>query len=506
MTTLVRERPPVAWSVAGSDSGGGAGIQADLLTFHDFGIHGCTVITALTAQNSFAVGHISVTPHRNLAAQINALDSDLPAAAIKLGMLADVATASTVMKYLEDYEGPVICDPVFQSTSGSSLLAGDAGDLVAAQLLPRALVITPNRYEAEAMLGRPIRDEAAEVEAAGHELVARGARSVLITGGHFAPQDGRCGDFWTDGQRSLWLYGDHVDTIHNHGTGCTLSSAIAAAIALGHSLEDALVLAKAYVTRGLRRARQVGSGPGPVAHSGFPDTLEDLPTLSARAEAPGPAFADCGGSLGLYPVVDSADWVERLVGEGVTTIQLRIKGRSEAEVRTEVERSVTLCRQRGVRLFVNDYWQLAIEAGAYGVHLGQEDLDDADLAAIRRAGLRLGVSTHSWAEIARAHWVRPSYIALGPIHATTSKEMPFAPQGLARLQQWTELLAPGYVLTAIGGINGERAPAVLATGVGSCALISAITEAEDWRQATRELLAAHGQAAGDRVPTGPVSV
>lgn len=482
------------WTIGGSDSGGGAGIQADLATFRDFGVHGCSVITALTAQNSFAVGHIAVTSRQSLAAQINALDSDLPARVIKLGMLADAATAATVVKYLQDYDGPVVCDPVFRSTSGSSLLAGDAGELVAEQLLPRALVITPNRYEAEALLGRTINDEPADIEAAGRELVERGARSVLITGGHFTPHDGRCADYWTDGKRSLWLSSAYIDTVHTHGTGCTLSSAIAAALAQGHALEDALVLAKAYVSRGLRSARQIGSGPGPVAHCGFPDALEDLPALLPAWTAPTPAFPDCGGPLGLYPVVESAEWVERMLREGVTTVQLRIKNRSGAELQAEVERAVAASRAAGARLFINDHWRLAIEAGAYGVHLGQEDLADADLAALHAAGLRLGVSTHSYAEIARAHGVRPSYIALGPIYPTSSKEMEAEPQGLEQLQEWVRLLAPGYTLTAIGGIDIARAPGVLATGVGSCALISAITQAQDWQQATRDLLAAHGQA------------
>lgn len=492
MTTLLKDRQPVAWTIGGSDSGGGAGIQADLATFRDFDVHGCSVITALTAQNSFAVGHIAVTPHQNLVAQINALDSDMPARVIKLGMLADAKVASTVVKYLQDYDGPVVCDPVSHASSGDSLLSGEAGGLLARELLPRASIITPNRNEAEALLGRAVSDDPADIEAAARELVALGARSVLLTGGHFQSDAERCLDFWTDGECSFWLAGPRIDTVHTHGTGCTVSSAIAAAMARGYAIDDAMVLAKAYVSRGLRNAQQVGGGPGAVAHCGFPDSLEDLPMLLPELAPPPQPFPDCGGVLGLYPVVDSAEWIERLLAEGVTTLQLRIKHLAGAELQAEIERAVAACRAAGARLFINDYWRQAIAAGAYGVHLGQEDLATADLAAIRAAGLRLGVSTHSYAEIARAHGVRPSYIAIGPIYPTTSKEMAFGPQGVERLDEWVRLLAPAYTLTAIGGIDQSRAAAVLATGVGSCALISAVTQAADWRSATRELLALHG--------------
>lgn len=487
------QRKPVVWTIAGSDSSGGAGVQADLATFRDFGIHGCSVITALTAQNSFAVGDIAVTPRRNLVAQINALDSDLPAQAIKLGMLAAPDIVETVARYLDDYTGFVVCDPVIRASSGDSLLSGEAGVLLRQRLLPRADLITPNRHEAEALLGRAI-GEGEDIPRAARELVAMGARSVLITGGHFAAAQGQRLDYWTDGREGFWLAGPSIDTVHTHGTGCTLSSAIAAAVGLGYPLADALVLAKAYVTRGLRVAEQLGGGPGAVAHAGWPDALADLPTLHPDTPRQYEAFPDCDGPLGLYPVVDSADWVEQLVRQGVGTVQLRIKQAQPQVLAEQVKRAVAACRAAGVRLFINDHWQLALEVGAYGVHLGQEDLASADLDALRSAGLRLGVSTHCHAEIARAHGVRPSYIALGPVYATSSKDMPWRPLGLEQLRAWVELLSPRYTLTAIGGISVERAAAVLATGVGSCAMISAITAAPNPAQAVASLLAAHHAA------------
>jgi len=192
--------------------------------------------------------------------------------------------------------------------------------------------------------------------------------------------------------------------------------------------------------------------------------------------------------LGLYPVVDSVEWIERLLSAGVRTIQLRIKDRSSIDVEPAIVAAIALGKKYAARLFINDYWQLAIEHQAYGVHLGQEDLEVADLQAIQQAGLRLGISTHDDAELDRALALRPSYIALGHIFPTQTKAMPSAPQGISELQR--HLARLGEIPTvAIGGISLARAPEVLATGVGSIAVVSAITQAADWRLATAELLA-----------------
>lgn len=191
--------------------------------------------------------------------------------------------------------------------------------------------------------------------------------------------------------------------------------------------------------------------------------------------------------LGLYPVVDNVAWIARLLDAGVRTLQLRIKGHPDAAVEKAVAEAAALGRRYRARLFINDHWRLAVEHQAYGVHLGQEDLDIADLDAIHRAGLRLGLSTHDDAELDRAQAVQPSYIALGHIFPTNTKQMPSSPQGIDELKRHLARLE-GIPTVAIGGISLERAPAVLATGVGSIAVVSAITEAPDWQQATQALL------------------
>ncbi|EPE7177878.1 thiamine phosphate synthase [Cronobacter sakazakii] len=200
-----------------------------------------------------------------------------------------------------------------------------------------------------------------------------------------------------------------------------------------------------------------------------------------------PLFAPVPRRLGLYPVVDSVEWVTRLLDAGVRTLQLRIKDKTEAEAEADVAAAIALGQRYHARLFINDYWRLAIKHQAYGVHLGQEDLQTADPDAIRRAGLRLGVSTHDDMEIDVALAVRPSYIALGHVFPTQTKQMPSAPQGLAQLAAHVKRLGD-YPTVVIGGISLERAPAVLETGVGSIAVVSAITRAPDWRGATQRLL------------------
>ena len=206
------------------------------------------------------------------------------------------------------------------------------------------------------------------------------------------------------------------------------------------------------------------------------------------------AFPAVPQRLGLYPVVDSVEWIARLLEAGVRTIQLRIKDKHDDDVEADIVAAIRLSQRYEARLFINDYWRLAIKHRAYGVHLGQEDMDVAELDAIRDAGLRLGLSTHDNMEMDRALEARPSYIALGHVFPTKTKQMPSAPQGLAQLAAHIKTLGD-YPTVAIGGISIDRVPAVLATGVGSVAVVSAITHAADWRAATAQLLELVG--AGD---------
>ncbi|MDS1137552.1 thiamine phosphate synthase [Nitratireductor indicus] len=194
----------------------------------------------------------------------------------------------------------------------------------------------------------------------------------------------------------------------------------------------------------------------------------------------------------FYLIVDSAAWIERLVPLGVRLVQLRIKEMDEAGLRAEIAEAKRLCAAHGCQLIVNDHWQLAIETGCDFVHLGQEDLAEADLAAIRKAGLKLGVSTHDGAELQTALDANPEYVALGPVYPTILKKMKWRPQGLDRLADWRQRV-PGLPLVAIGGLNPERLPGVFAAGADSAAVVTDITLNPDPEARTREWIAATAQ-------------
>ncbi|ARM15710.1 MULTISPECIES: thiamine phosphate synthase [Rhizobium] len=191
----------------------------------------------------------------------------------------------------------------------------------------------------------------------------------------------------------------------------------------------------------------------------------------------------------FYLIVDSAEWIERLVPLGVKLVQLRIKDRPEPVLREEIRRAKAACAAAACQLIINDYWKLAIDEGCDFIHLGQEDLAAADLNAIRRAGLKLGLSTHDPSELETALAAAPDYVALGPVWPTILKEMKWAPQGVERLADWRRRVGP-MPLVAIGGISAERAPLVLENGADSAAVVTDITRNADPEARTRQWLAA----------------
>ena len=198
------------------------------------------------------------------------------------------------------------------------------------------------------------------------------------------------------------------------------------------------------------------------------------------------AFAPCPHKLGLYAVMPDADWVARMVHLEVPTVQLRFKSDNSRAIEQQVKSAVQAVQGSQTLLFVNDHWRQAIDAGAYGVHLGQEDMSEAPLQTIRSAGLRLGLSSHGYAEMLRANQVQPSYLALGAVFPTTLKRMDTAPQGLGRLAMYVRLMQ-GRPLVAIGGIDLKLLPAVMQTGVGSAAFVRAITASDNVAQAVAQL-------------------
>jgi hydroxymethylpyrimidine/phosphomethylpyrimidine kinase len=253
----------VVLTIAGSDSGGGAGIQADLRTFAAHRLHGTSAITAVTAQNSVGVTDWLALPPRLVASQIEAVATDMTVAATKTGMLASAEIIAAVADAAARLQlGPLVVDPVMVAKSGDRLLDAAAERAYVERLFPRAALVTPNLFEAEALLGRPVRDLPAMRDAA-RALAALGARAVLVKGGALA---GEAVDVFFDGERLVDIPGPRVDTRNVHGTGCTLSAAICARLAQGEPLLDAVRGAKAYLVEALRRSYTVGRGRGPVDH------------------------------------------------------------------------------------------------------------------------------------------------------------------------------------------------------------------------------------------------
>jgi thiamine-phosphate pyrophosphorylase len=261
-----------------------------------------------------------------------------------------------------------------------------------------------------------------------------------------------------------------------------------ACAALGFIDIDAECLALAWQAQTVRT--------GAFDANQWPETPVDFGMRVFPPAAREDAFAPCPERLGLYAVLPDAQWVGRMARAGVPTVQLRFKSDDAATIGREVHAAVDAVRGTDALLFINDHWQTAIAAGAYGVHLGQEDLDalsPAQVRQIRDAGLRLGVSTHGYAEMVRADAVSPSYIAMGAVYPTTLKKMATAPQGVARLAAYARLLR-GYPLVGIGGIDAVRLPQVLATGVGSVAVVRALVTAEDPEATAAQWMAAMSAA------------
>ena len=252
-----------ALTIAGSDSSGGAGIQADLKTMTAHGVYGMSALTALTAQNTTGVTDILAVSPAFLAAQLDAVFTDIPPDAVKIGMVADAALIRVIAEKMDEYHAQnVVLDPVMVATSGARLISDDATDALATLLLPRATIITPNIPEAEVLADLAITDREGMTAAAAC-IYERAHAAVLINGGHSVAD---ATDLLVDGAGARWFEGRRIATTNTHGTGCTLSSAIAANLARGMTLDVAVERAKAYISGALAAGLDLGAGSGPLAH------------------------------------------------------------------------------------------------------------------------------------------------------------------------------------------------------------------------------------------------
>jgi len=490
--------PPIIWSIAGTDSGGGAGLSADTRAAAAFGVHLCPVVAAVTAQNSQAVERVFALPVEQLQAQLDALRPDMRPKVIKTGLLGSVAAVEAVACSVDALrrEAPLalVIDPVLRASSGADL--ADAALIAAYRrwLLPRADLITPNLAEARRLLG----DDEAAVPELARRLQNLGAATVCITGGDSASDPRFSLDWLSSPQASGWLALPRLQGRHNHGSGCSFASAAASALARGFVCVDAVVLAKMMTWCAMRDGQAAGLGAGPVqARGGFVFEPQAMPlmgwdeSLTARELARWQGVFEAeqcdNEAFGLYAITDSPVRIAALAGH-VPQLQLRLKrgpGTDDAGLKQAIAASLVAVEGSSSRLWVNDHWRLA--AGASGVHLGQEDvlaLSADERQALLDSGLRLGLSSHSLWELARARGLRPAYIACGPVWPTVSKAMPWQSQGLGNLAWWARMA--GVPVLAIGGILApDQARACARAGASGVCLLRAL-DGEDSPQAFAE--------------------
>lgn len=513
--------PPIIWSIAGTDSGGGAGLAADQRAADAFGVHLCPVVAAVTAQSTTAVTRIDAVPPEWLDAQLAALAEDLPPAVIKTGLLGSVANARVVARWVDRLRtrAPLafVIDPVLRASTGAGFVDEALMRAYREELLPRATVVTPNQHEAVRLLGP---DGDSGVPAMAAALRSQGVQAVVVTGGDAATPT--LSHDWIDTPHARgWLTLPRVDTPHHHGTGCSFASSMAAALALGFVAADAAVLAKMATTHALRHARAVGRGAGPVvAGAGFAADPSLLPRLSCGVQAPtGWPVRARGREPGVYAIVDSAERVDVVLSTQPTvdTIQLRMKRPAAMDasawtthLQQAIARSQRAADAAGVTLVINDHWQAALAAGARALHLGQEDLlalgpdEHAALQAARENGVQLGLSSHSLWELCRAAALQPDLIACGPVWPTTTKDMPWRPQGLDNLAWWAHM-APAPVVGIGGVLAPEQLQAVAAAGAAGGCVVRGLGEDPSktlpaWHAAWAEGRSAAAQA---RVPALP---
>ena len=470
--------PAIVWSIAGHDSSGGAGLSADQRAADAMGAHLCPIVACVTAQHSSGVEAIFPLPLQQLNAQLGALSQDMPPKAIKTGLLGDVDTiraVATWVRQLREHHPdlPLVIDPVLGASAGGAAFSNEA--VVQAyrrELLPLATLITPNRAEALRLLGKPARHDgdANELPDLASLLRTMGAQAVVITGGD-APQADWAQDWMDTPHAQGWLCSRRVPTHHHHGSGCTFASAAASAMAQGHVSADAIVLAKMRTTQALVDAHAAGSGPGPVmATAGQP--LGPLPYLGLGRTLPWQVeHGEPGGAPlfqpfappedGLYGILPDSAQLDAAAQAGLRCLQLRHK--AHEGVQAHIDASAHSCLQHGALLFINDHWQDAmlqctqpsLQPLKLGLHLGQEDLLALDEPARQqllaaRGRVVLGLSSHSAWELARAAGCGASLIACGPVMATTTKDMPWMPQGEHNLRWWAHH-SPAPVV-AIGGL------------------------------------------------------
>ncbi len=462
-------RRPLVLTIAGSDPSGGAGIQADLRTFAALGVVGVSVVTALTVQNSHGVQSVHPIDADLLSAQLTAILADARPDAVKIGMLGGAAQVRAVADILRHMRlDNVVLDPVLASTHGVPLLDEAGRALLVSALAPLCALVTPNQDEARLLPGL-------------------GALPILVKGGHLP---GDPVDMLRTPNGETRFPGTRVDTPHTHGTGCLLSSAIAAFLARGHTLPDAVGEAKRLLTAALHAPTLAGSGRG------YPDALAAagcFPAPDAQTHAQRAAKL-----RGLYVLTNPAlrpgrtaeDVTRAALAGGARIVQLRDKTRSTPELIVLAKHLLTFTRPANALLIINDRVDVALAADADGVHLGPGDMHPRDARRLLGLHRLVGISISAPDE-AQGLVQYASYLGVGAVFGTATKPDAGPAIGVARLRE-VRAAFPQIPLVAIGGIGLHNIQSVAEAGADAAAVVSAVINAPDMQSAVSELIPRFG--------------
>ena len=470
-------------------------MQADLKTFSALGVYGATAITAVTVQNTQSVKYVHTLPPQVVYDQIVGVMEDLCVDAVKIGMVNDADTLDAIVRALSERKPKfLVVDPVMVSTSGCALMQPDALAIMKERLLPMADLVTPNLPEAWTLAGTDT-----SVDDAAQKILRLGVKALLIKGGHAE------GKTKTDylyinnggGVMRVEFTSETVETKNTHGTGCTLSSAIAAFAARGCGLEDAVRKAKGYLTGALKAGADVvvGKGHGPVCHffkpaSGQADKQADCLQVVTDCN---PSNLVClstrlSSAVNLqfithftekYSYADSA--MIALEG-GCRWIQLRMKDADEAEIERVARLVLPECRRRGAVFVIDDHVDLALRVGADGVHLGKNDMPVSEARRLAGADFIIGGTANTFEDVQRLAAQGADYIGCGPFRFTTTKKK-LAPmlgiEGYKRILSQMKGCGITLPLVAIGGITCGDIPQLMAAGVSGIALSGSVLRAEN---------------------------
>jgi hydroxymethylpyrimidine kinase/phosphomethylpyrimidine kinase/thiamine-phosphate diphosphorylase len=477
-------------TIAGSDPGGGAGIQQDLKVFQVLGIAGLSAITAITVQNSRGVQSVHPVAPDLLGAQIAAvLEDATDLRAVKIGMLGGAEQVRVVADALRRYRPPnVVLDPVLASSDGVPLLDSAGLDALVAELVPLCDLITPNAHEAELLTRQSFAQDDAGIQVTGDRLLALGANAVLLKGGHL-PGGATDHLFTPEYEQGVPFFGERIDSTDMHGTGCFLSSAIAGYLAQGDHLSLAINRAKFLLENGLRAPFVAGRGPGyPVARTGVFTEGDSHESRLARLR-------------GVYVLTDpdlrpdrsSAAICAAALAGGAEIVQLRNKRLSTPDLIREAREILPLARKAQALFIVNDRVDVALASNADGVHLGPDDMSPRDARRLMGPQKLIGVSV-STVEEARARAPYASYLAVGAIFGSATKSDAGDAVGVARIRE-IKAVFPNKPIVAIGGIDSSNIGKVIAAGADAAAVISAVACAPDMTAATAALAGRFPQSA-----------